>query len=54
MGYDDLMAAKLQQHAHAVGRIAVVVGYQDSGMHVGDPGRRIGATSDCICRQYNS
>src|SRR5882757_8624492 len=33
MRYDDLMAAKPQQHAHAVGRIAVVVGYEDSGMH---------------------
>src|SRR5258708_11343334 len=30
---DDLMAAKLQQHAHGVGRIAIVVGYEDPGTH---------------------
>jgi hypothetical protein len=33
MGDDDFMAAKLQQHAHGFGRIAVVVGYEDPGMH---------------------
>src|ERR1700676_1778187 len=36
MGDDDLMAAKLQQHAHGVGRIAIVVGYEDPGMHSPD------------------
>src|ERR1700730_9531059 len=36
MGDDDLMAAKLQQHAHGVGRIAVVVGYEDPDMHSSD------------------
>jgi hypothetical protein len=36
MGNDDLMAAKLQQHAHGVGRIAIVVGYEDPGMHSSD------------------
>src|SRR5882724_12573131 len=33
MGDDDLMAAELQQHAHGVGGIAVVVGYEDPGAH---------------------
>src|ERR1700719_3627997 len=33
MGDNDLMAAKLQQHAHGVGRIAIVVGYENPGMH---------------------
>src|SRR5260221_7543219 len=36
MGDYDLMADKLQQHAHGVGRIAVVVGYEDPDRHSPD------------------